>query len=34
MRFSGEIAKKINKSGDGIGMWRIKQMLEPIVVKN
>jgi light-regulated signal transduction histidine kinase (bacteriophytochrome) len=26
--FSGEIAKKINKSGDGIGMWRIKQMLE------
>lgn len=26
--FSGEIAKKIGKSGDGIGMWRIKQMME------
>ena len=26
--FSGEIAKKTGKSGDGIGMWRIKQMIE------
>lgn len=26
--FSGEIAKKMGKSGDGIGMWRIKQMME------
>lgn len=25
--FSGEIAKKMGKSGDGIGMWRIKQMM-------
>ncbi|WP_343705574.1 HAMP domain-containing sensor histidine kinase [Flavobacterium sp.] len=26
--YSGEIAKKTGKSGDGIGMWRIKQMME------
>lgn len=26
--YSGEIAKKMGKSGDGIGMWRIKQMME------
>jgi light-regulated signal transduction histidine kinase (bacteriophytochrome) len=25
--YSGEIAKKTGKSGDGIGMWRIKQMM-------
>jgi hypothetical protein len=25
---SGKIAKSIGKSGDGIGMWRIKQMIE------
>lgn len=26
--YSGEIARKMKKSGDGIGMWRIKQMME------
>ncbi|GAA0871049.1 ATP-binding protein [Gangjinia marincola] len=26
--FSGEMAKKMNRHGDGIGMWRINQMLE------
>ncbi|WP_066219819.1 ATP-binding protein [Formosa haliotis] len=26
--FSGTSAKKLGKSGDGIGMWRIKQMVE------
>ena len=26
--FSGDIAKKMGKSGDGIGMWRIKQMMQ------
>lgn len=26
--FSGSLAKKLNKSGDGIGMWRIRQMIE------
>lgn len=26
--YSGEIARKTSKSGDGIGMWRIKQMAE------
>ncbi len=25
---SGEMARKMNKQGDGIGMWRINQMME------
>ena len=25
---SGSLAKRLNKSGDGIGMWRIRQMIE------